>query len=190
MLHSDPKQHHLKVRRVQKQLLAYNVELVKCSSDTNQDRPILCTSRPGWQTMSFRFPKYKTNNKFQLDLSKLVDVIEFNNHDRFVVVEPMISMRQINGYLLNRGFTLPIVPELDDLTIGGLIMGTGIESSSFIYGLFDKICLQYEVLLPTGELVLCDPNQNADLFAAIPWSYGTLGFLMSVKLRVIEAKRC
>lgn len=26
--------------------------------------------------------------------------------------------------------------ELDDLTVGGLVMGTGIETSSHIYGLF------------------------------------------------------
>ena len=28
------------------------------------------------------------------------------------------------------------VVELDDLTVGGLVMGTGIETSSHIYGLF------------------------------------------------------
>ena len=28
------------------------------------------------------------------------------------------------------GWTIPIVPELDDLTVGGLVMGTGIETSS------------------------------------------------------------
>jgi hypothetical protein len=32
--------------------------------------------------------------------------------------------------------TLPVVPELDDLTIGGLVMGGGIESTSHKYGLF------------------------------------------------------
>jgi FAD/FMN-containing dehydrogenase len=29
-----------------------------------------------------------------------------------------------------------VVPELDDLTIGGLVMGGGIESTSHKYGLF------------------------------------------------------
>lgn len=144
--------------------------------------------------MSFRFPKYKAENKYQLNLANFVDVIELNEQEQYVVVEPMMSMRQINGYLLgnnigNRGYTLPIVPELDDLTIGGLIMGTGIESSSFLYGLFDKMCLEFEILLPTGELVSCSANEHSDLFHAIPWSYGTLGFLMSVKMKIIPAKQ-
>lgn len=118
-----------------------------------------------------------------------MDVIEFDASARSVVVEPMMSMRQINGYLLKHGFSLPIVPELDDLTIGGLVMGTGIESSSFRYGLFHKICLQFELLLPTGEVVTCDKDNHPDLFHAVPWSYGTTGFLMSVRLQIVPVKK-
>lgn len=186
LLKSDPKQHNSKVARAQKQVKKFNAALGKCGSN---DRPILCTSRPGWQTMSFRFPKYKSGNKFQLDLSNFVDVIQLNRDEHWIEVEPMMSMRQINGYLLKYGFSLPIVPELDDLTIGGLIMGTGIESSSWIYGLFHKICLQYEMLLPTGEVLKCDQRDFSDLFHAVPWSYGTTGFLMSVRMKIIRVKK-
>ncbi len=42
-------------------------------------------------------------------------------------------------YLIPKGWTLPIVPELDDLTVGGLLLGYGIEASSHRYGLFADI---------------------------------------------------
>ena len=45
-------------------------------------------------------------------------------------------LSQLNDYLIKRGWTLPVVPELDDLTIGGLVMGGGIESTSHRYGIF------------------------------------------------------
>jgi hypothetical protein len=45
-------------------------------------------------------------------------------------------MGQLTQTLQPLGWTLPILPELDDLTVGGLVMGTGIETSSHIYGLF------------------------------------------------------
>lgn len=32
-------------------------------------------------------------------------------------------------------------------------------------------------------------DQNPDLYNSIPWSYGTLGFLVSVKIKIIPAKR-
>lgn len=38
---------------------------------------------------------------------------------------------------------------------GGLVMGTGIESSSHIYGLFQHICVAYELVLSDGSLVRC-----------------------------------
>lgn len=187
LLKSDPKQHNRKVSRAQRQVKKFNEALEKYSG---QNRPVLCTSRPGWQTMSFRFPKYKSGNSYQLNLSEFVDIIGMNRDEGWVEVEPMISMRQINGLLLKQGLSLAIVPELDDLTIGGLVMGTGIESSSFIYGLFHKICLQFEVLLSNGEVIKCDKDNHSDLFHAVPWSYGTCGFLMSVRLKMIPVKKC
>ena len=56
---------------------------------------------------------------------------------------PQIDQSQAEVKLYNylrHGWTLPIVPELDDLTVGGLVMGTGLESSSHKYGLFQHIC--------------------------------------------------
>ena len=44
-------------------------------------------------------------------------------------------------YIFSRrlGWTIPIVPELDDLTVGGLVMGTGIETSSHRWAQTDFI---------------------------------------------------
>ena len=50
--------------------------------------------------------------------------------------EPLVTMGQLSRTLNHIGWTIPILPELDDLTIGGLVMGTGIETSSHKYGLF------------------------------------------------------
>ena len=50
--------------------------------------------------------------------------------------EPLVSMGQLSRTLNKLGWTIPILPELDDLTVGGLVMGTGIETSSHKYGLF------------------------------------------------------
>ena len=42
-----------------------------------------------------------------------------------VRLEPLVTMGQVTALLLPLGWTLPVVPELDDLTVGGLVMGTG-----------------------------------------------------------------
>ena len=53
----------------------------------------------------------------------------------------MFTLSQIvlvDRVLVNAGLTLPVVPELDTLTIGGLLMGGGIESTSHKHGLFHR----------------------------------------------------
>ena len=64
--------------------------------------------------------------------------------NRTVKCEPLVTMGQLSRALNNLGWTIPILPELDDLTVGGLVMGTGIETSSHKYGLFQvrKKCLR------------------------------------------------
>jgi len=67
-------------------------------------------------------------------------------------------------------------------------MGVGIETSSHKFGLFNDSVVSAEVVLSSGEVVTCSKNQNAELFDALPWSYGTLGFLASVTIRIVPCK--
>ncbi|MFD0385627.1 FAD-binding protein [Streptomyces stramineus] len=91
-------------------------------------------------------------------------------------------------HLVRRGWTLPVVPELEALTVGGLAMGFGIETSSHRHGLFTDIVESYDVLLGTGEVVRASATENSDLFRALPWSRGSLGFVVAAELRVVPAR--
>ncbi|RZB39834.1 delta(24)-sterol reductase-like, partial [Asbolus verrucosus] len=106
-----------------------------------------------------------------------------------VRVEPLVTMGQLTATLNPLGWTIPVVPELDDLTVGGLVMGTGIESSSHKYGLFQHICVSYELVLCDGSIATCSAKENSDLFYSVPWSYGTLGILTAVEIQLIPAKK-
>ncbi|NXE32756.1 DHC24 reductase, partial [Ptilorrhoa leucosticta] len=147
----------------------------------------MCTGRPGWLTVSLRVGKYKKTHKNIM--INLMDVLEVDSERQVVRVEPLVSMGQLTAHLNPMGWTIPVVPELDDLTVGGLIMGTGIESSSHIYGLFQHTCVAYELVLADGSLVRCSPTENSDLFYAVPWSCGTLGFLVAAEIKMIPAKK-
>lgn len=147
----------------------------------------MCTARPGWQTMSFRRPLYK-NHYTQIDCN-LIDILDVDLTREVIRVEPLVNMGQISATLAKLGWTIAIVPELDDLTVGGLVMGTGIESSSHIYGLFQHICVSYELVLADGSSIKCSKDENSDLFYAVPWSYGTLGFLTAVEIKIIPATK-
>ncbi len=88
------------------------------------------------------------------------DILHVDEGGRTVTVEPMVTIGQLNDYLIGRGWTLPVVPELDDLTVGGLVMGGGIESTSHKYGLFQYICKRYEMVLADGSKVSCSATDR------------------------------
>ena len=69
--------------------------------------------------------------------------------------------------------------------VSGLVMGGGIESTSHKYGFFHLICRECEMALSDGRVIKASPTENQDIFAAIPVSYGTLGFLMSVEIEIV-----
>lgn len=86
------------------------------------------------------------------------------------------------------GLTVPVVPELDDLTAGGLLLGYGIESTSHRHGLFADTVLSAELVLADGSVVTCSRTERPDLFHALPWSYGSLGFLTALELPLLPCK--
>ncbi len=178
-LNSAPDKHHEKVARVQEQVKAWMKE-------TGGKIP-MCTARPGWQAMSLKQGNYKKTH-YQIN-TNLQDILEIDKDKGTVRVEPMVNMGQITAALNPLGWTLAVVPELDALTVGGLVNGFGIESSSHKYGLFQHICKSFEIVTADGELVKCSPEENAEMFYAIPWSYGSLGFLVCAELAIIPAKK-
>ncbi|XP_065347913.1 delta(24)-sterol reductase-like isoform X1 [Cloeon dipterum] len=177
-LSSAPGKHASKVQKVQQQVREWN---------KNGQQGHMCTARPGWQTMSFRQGVYK-KSFYKVEVN-LVDVLEIDTENNTVRVEPLVSMGQLSASLAPLGWTIPIVPEIDDLTVGGLILGTGIESSSHQFGLFQHICEEYELVLADGSLVTVTKDSDPDLFYAVPWSYGTLGFLTAAKIMIVPCTK-
>ncbi|GJS83592.1 delta(24)-sterol reductase [Tanacetum coccineum] len=104
--------------------------------------------------------------------------------------EPLVTMGQLTRVTVPMNLALAVVPELDDLTVGGLINGSGLEGSSHLYGLFtDTISIvAYEIILADGKVVRATKdNKYSDLFYAIPWSQGTLGFVETIIYNPNEA---
>ncbi|XP_045226370.1 delta(24)-sterol reductase isoform X2 [Macaca fascicularis] len=158
-LSSAPRLHEQRVRDIQKQVREWKEQ---------GSKTFMCTGRPGWLTVSLRVGKYKKTHKNIM--INLMDILEVDTKKQIVRVEPLVTMGQVTALLTSIGWTLPVLPELDDLTVGGLIMGTGIESSSHKYGLFQHICTAYELVLADGSFVRCTPLNSIGNYYK-PWFF-------------------
>ncbi|MBT2420336.1 FAD-binding oxidoreductase [Streptomyces sp. ISL-22] len=146
----------------------------------------LCTGTKEWQSVSV--PREHSYKRRARPVGLGLDaILELDTERRVIRVEPGVTMGRLVRHLVRRGWTLPVVPELEALTVGGLTMGFGIETSSHRHGLFADTVESYEVLLGTGEVVRASATEHTDLFHALPWSMGSLGFVVAVELRIVPA---
>lgn len=143
------------------------------------DRSGTCCSR------SFDYKK----DTALIDISRLNEIIEINEKEQYIVLEPLVTMRQLVHATIKKGLSSPVITELAQMTVGGALQGLGGESSSFRYGFLDDSVLEYEVVLGDGILLTVKANQHADLFNAIPGSFGSLGIVTKIKLRLIPTAR-
>ena len=124
----------------------------------------------------------------KLDLNFLKRPLNINTEENWVWVDGLTTYRDLVKYTMKYNKIPLVVPEFSSLTVGGVMSGVGIESSSFKYGLTYDTVLEYEVLCGDGEIRTASPTENPDLFKAIPNSYGSFGYIISAKLKIIDAK--
>eukprot|EP00392_Amoebophrya_sp_AT5.2_P009475 g9503.t1 len=126
-----------------------------------------------------------------------------------VDVEASTTFETFVEVLLKRGYMPLVVPELRSITVGGAVVGIGVESSSFKYGFFHEGLLEADILLgdkggrvvttkrdhdgkhlfPGPTIVAAtSKNEYKDLFAALPNSLGSFGYLLRLKMRVRRVK--
>lgn len=123
-----------------------------------------------------------------IDISNLDHVLEVNDKHRFAIVEPNVSLDALLKETLRHNLIPQVIAEFPGITCGGAVNGASAESSSFRYGQFNDTAEEYEVILGNGEIRTASRAENADLFYGISGSYGTLGLLTAIKLRLIPAK--
>jgi FAD/FMN-containing dehydrogenase len=123
----------------------------------------------------------------RLDVRAFNEVLSIGKD--FVEAEGMIPYEILVDECLAHGVMPAVVPQLKTITLGGALAGVGIESSSHRYGLVHDGVLEIEVLLGDGRIVTCTrDNEHSDLFYGFPNSYGTLGYALRVKAKVIPVK--
>lgn len=126
----------------------------------------------------------------QLDVRQFSRVITIDIAKQVAEVEGMSTYRTIVDETLKYDLLPAVVPELATITAGGAVSGGGIEASSFRFGLVHETVLSMDVLLPSGEVVEATPqNHYRDLFYGLANSFGTLGYILKLTIKLIPAKQ-
>ncbi|GAB7351214.1 hypothetical protein MBLNU459_g1651t1 [Dothideomycetes sp. NU459] len=97
-------------------------------------------------------------------------------------------MEQLVEATLPLGLVPLVVMEFPSITVGGGFSGTSGESSSFREGVFDNTVNRVEIILGNGDIVYASPSENPDLYHGSAGSFGTLGVVTLLEVRLVDAK--
>ena len=124
-----------------------------------------------------------------IDTSKLCNVVHVDEQSSTALVEPNVPMDALVGATLAYGLVPPVVMEFPGITVGGGFAGGAAESSSFKHGMFDCAINWIEIVQADGELVKASSTERADLFHGAAGTFGTLGVVTLLEIRLEEAKK-
>lgn len=134
--------------------------------------------------------RHRSANPSKIDVRGFNQVLAIDTENLTATVEGMTTYEDLVNACLPHLLLPAVVPELKSITVGGALSGGAIESSSFRYGLMHESVLEFEVLLSDGRIILCRPdNEHKDLFYGFPNTYGTLGYALKIKIKLIPVTR-
>lgn len=132
----------------------------------------------------FRYGGRTDINAREMDLNEFDKPLFLDKKNKTLEVGGFTTWENIVDYTLPQKLLPLITPELKHITVGGAIVGIGIESNSHRYGFVHNSLLEADVLLSNGKVLTCSAKKNKDLFDALANSYGTLGYVLRAKIKL------
>jgi decaprenylphospho-beta-D-ribofuranose 2-oxidase len=118
-----------------------------------------------------------------LDLTRMNRILQFDSSSGVIEVEAGVTLEQLWKYLLPRGFWPKVCSGTMFPTTGGAL-GMNIHGkNNFKVGTWGDNTLDFDLVLPSGEVRTCSREQNSDLFHAAIGGMGMLGTFSRARLK-------
>jgi FAD/FMN-containing dehydrogenase len=99
-------------------------------------------------------------------------------------VEAGVLLCDIIDVFAPRGFFPPVVPGTKFVTVGGMIASDVHGKNHHGSGGFGDHVENFEIALPNGDVKICSPTENAELFAATIGGMGLTGTILTATFRL------
>ena len=125
-------------------------------------------------------------DEVMVDLTRMNRVINVDHTRGVITVQAGIVLSDLNAYLELHRLSMPNLGDVTYQTLAGAVStsthGTGLQRT----GLAAQI-RAFKLVAASGEVLACDPGQNAEIFHCGRVSLGALGVITEVTLNVVPA---
>ena len=99
-----------------------------------------------------------------IDTERLKHIVEINDQDMYVTVEPGVTWAELSGALAEQGLRTPFWGPFSGLkaTVGGSTSQNSVSLGSGAYGISADSILSFEIVLANGEILRTGSNAIAN----------------------------
>lgn len=119
-----------------------------------------------------------------LDVTRMNKVLDWNPQTGQITLEPGATIEKLWKTIIPDGWWPPVVSGTMFTTMAGCAAMNIHGKNNFKAGPFGNHIIEFDILLPTGELKTCSRAENADLFHAAIGGFGMLGCFTRVTLQM------
>ncbi len=127
---------------------------------------------------------FMNDENIVLDVRRMNRVLDWNPEKGIVRVEPGITIEELWQYVIEDGWWPPIVTGTSKTTIGGCAGMNVHGKNAWRKGPIGDHILEFDLMLPSGEIITCSRTENDDIFHAAIGGMGLLGCFTSLTLKM------
>ncbi len=123
-----------------------------------------------------------------VDMRLFNRILSFDANNGFIKVEAGMSIGALNNFLVQKGWTLSVLPGYPAITVGGCIGFNVHGKSQYKTGTFKNWVSEITLFHPAKGMVVCNETENNNLLQLTVGAMGLTGIIISatLKLKKIE----
>lgn len=124
------------------------------------------------------------NENLLVDFRRMNRILAWDPAGGKIRVEPGVTLAQLWQYVLEDGWWPPVVTGTMKITVGGGVAMNVHGKNAWKMGPIGDHVVAFDLMLPSGEIITCSREENADVFYAAIGGFGMLGAFTSLTLRM------
>ncbi len=130
------------------------------------------------------------SNGILIHSQNLQHFLEFDPENMTFSCESGCLLKDIQRFLVPRGFMLPVTPGTQLITVGGAIANDVHCKNHHKFGTFGHNVVEFTLVRSNGEELICSKTQNKELFEATIGGIGLTGLIINAKLKLRKVAGC
>ena len=124
------------------------------------------------------------NDGLILDLSDFNQILDGECKDGVIKAQAGVTIKQLWETAIEKGYWPPVVSGTMYPTLGGALSMNIHGKNNFCMGPIGEHVLEFSILTPKGEILICNREKNSDIFFSAISGLGMLGCFLEITIKM------